>query len=1111
MQKKLHRLDKIVLFLIPSTCYLLPSFSQDIKFSRIGSDQGLSQASVNCILQDSKGYMWFGTQDGLNKFNGHEMVPYKHDPSDSNSLSNNWIECLFEDSKGTIWVGTHSGGLNAVNPFLNKVTRFENDSKNSTSLSGNQVKCIYEDKNGTYWVGTTYGLNSFNGKVNNFQKYLPAQAGIHESEDTMSINGFNVEAIYEDKKGQLWIGTLDGGLNLFDRNRKTFTCYWDSATGTCAEFFNKVKSILEDESGIFWLATDNGGLVSFNPSTKKFLQRMLHNKDDHDHTIAENKVFSICFDNKGVLWLGTKYSGITRINRQAGTLIHYRFNEYDSQSLSNDGVNCIYKDREGNIWVGTEGGGVSVHFPNAARFKHYHKDIANEKWFQSNAIFGILQDKEGLIWAGTMHGGITTIDRVKNVYGNFGDGKDNSLSSARSNSILSLFEDKDGLIWVGTWGGGLNTYDKRTGKINRIMVSDAITCISQGSGDLVWIGVYGRGKGVFAYNKSAGSMANYTKADGLSSNDIYCIYEDKNRMVWIGTAGGGLNMLNYKTEKVQLYQHENTKNSISDNTVNCIWDDRKGNLWIGTSNGLNKLDVKSQRFTQYYEKDGLPNSNIWGILGDKRGNLWLSTNKGISRFNPNIENKEGIAFKNFTIHDGLQGEEFAQCSYFLNKKTGEMFFGGLNGFNSFYPDNISDNKHIAPVYITSFKKLGKETALDTSISDKKYIELSYKDNFISFEFVALDYIFPAKNKYSYTMDGLDNDWSPPSTRRYASYTNLPGGEYVFRVKASNSDGLWNEKGVTLHIKIIPPWWRTNTFYTFCVLFSIAFVFGFIRIRTASIQKEKKILEQKVAERTAELAQKNKDITSSIQYAKRIQDAILPTREQIKKYFPESFVLFKPKDIVSGDFYWFGEKNGRKIACCVDCTGHGVPGAFMSMIGTNLLNQIILEDGITEPAAILSALNHGVRSALKQGEQTEFETSDGMDIALVSLQLPTANCQLEFSSALRHLIIISDNTIEKLEGNKFPIGGAQLGTERIFTNHCKSLKKGDMLYMFSDGYADQFGGGKGKKFMIKKLYETLLSVTILPMREQRVLLEKAFEDWKGNHSQVDDVLVIGIRI
>ena len=815
--------------------------SQDVKFTRIGSEQGLSQASVNCILQDKKGYMWFGTQDGLNKYDGYGMIVYKHDASDSNSLSSNYIECLYEDKEGVIWVGTRDGGLNAFNPMLNKFTHYQTELNNPNSISNDIVKCIREDKNGTYWVGTSYGLNSFDGKTNKFQKYF------HEEGDTSALSGFRIETIYEDKKGRLWVGTLDGGLNLFDPAQKTFHCYLDETPGKNASYYNKIKAITEDESGIFWIATDNGGLTLFNPDTKKYLQRFIYNDDPNTKGLSDNRIFSLCFDNHNVLWIATKTEGVFCYRKQLNVFSHYRYNDYDFQSLSNDVVNCIYMDTQNNIWIGTEAGGINVYFPNAARFKHFHKDIANENEFQSNTIFAILQDREGLIWTGTMGGGITTINRVTNTYKNYGDGTPASLSRAKSNSVLSLFEDQDGLIWVGTWGGGINTYDKKTGKINCIMETDAITCMAQGNGHLVWIGVYGREKGVFAYNKDAQSMMNFTVNDGLSSNNIYSIYEDKRHNVWIGTAEGGLNRLNYEKGKVKVYKYENGKNSLSNNTVNCICDDEKGNLWLGTSNGLDKFDVKKEAFTHYYEKDGLPNSNIWGILGDKRGNLWISTNKGITRFNPNIENKEGNAFKIFTIRDGLQGDEFAQGSYFLNKKTGEMFFGGLNGFNSFYPDNISDNRHVPPVYITSFKKFGKEAELDTSISDKKYLELSYKDNFISFEFVSLDYTFSAKNKYSFMMEGLDNDWSPPSTRKYVSYTNLPGGNYVFRVRASNSDGVWNQEGSEIHIKVIPPWWKTNTFYIFCVLFTVVFVFSFIRYRTDAIQKEKKILEQKVVE------------------------------------------------------------------------------------------------------------------------------------------------------------------------------------------------------------------------------------------------------------------------
>ena len=296
---------------------------------------------------------------------------------------------------------------------------------------------------------------------------------------------------------------------------------------------------------------------------------------------------------------------------------------------------------------------------------------------------------------------------------------------------------------------------------------------------------------------------------------------------------------------------------------------------MATAIGLNKIEGGNGKISRFYQKDGLANDNIYGILEDKKGNLWLSTNKGISRFSPAAENVNGSAFKNYEGIDGLQEGEFLQGAFFMDPENGEMFFGGNDGFNSFFPDQISENNHLPPVHISSFKRFGKEVALDTSILDKKFIELSYRDNFFSFEFVSLDFTLPGKNLYSYKMEGVDEDWSAPSTIRYASYTNLEGGDYVFRVRASNNDGVWNEAGTVINIKVVPPIYKTKTFYAVCVIFLLLGIYGFTKWRTSAIELEKRVLEDKVAERTAELAQKNRDITSSIEYAKRIQEAILP--------------------------------------------------------------------------------------------------------------------------------------------------------------------------------------------------------------------------------------------
>ncbi|MFN7012987.1 MAG: two-component regulator propeller domain-containing protein [Bacteroidia bacterium] len=677
-------------------------------------------------------------------------------------------------------------------------------------------------------------------------------------------------------------------------------------------------------------------------------------------------------------------------------------------------------------------------------------------------------------------------------------------------SFLSLYETSDGKIWMGSWGGGLNFYDPvsetfskpiMAGTKENELLDNNILCLLQTDENTLWAGSL---KGLNKINLQDFSIKKYTILEGLSSNAVFCLhYEQNENKLWIGLNNGGVNSLNLSDNTIKHYkkQKENSANSLSNNTVTCIYDDGQGNLWIGTRGGLNKFDKKTEKFEHYFEKDGLPNDYIYGILGDKNNNLWISTNNGLSKFNPKEK-----TFRNYYEIDGIQGNEFNQGAYHKGK-SGKLYFGGVNGYNAFYPEDIKNNTHIPPIVITSFLKAGKEVKLDTSIFEKKFIEISYKDYFFEFEFVALDYVSPAKNLYSYKLEGFDADWSQPSTRNYANYTNLSGGDYIFKVKGSNNDGIWNDEGIAIHIRIIPPFYKTNTFIISSILIGILSIFFFIRYRTNRIREEKRILEIKVQERTIELAQKNKDITSSIEYAKRIQEAILPQKELIFKHFPRSFILYKPKDIVSGDFYWFAIKNNKKIIAVVDCTGHGVPGAFMSMIGHNLLNQIIIENEITDAAEILNQLNIGVQTALKQDQNSE--TTDGMDVCLCIFD--DENKTLDYAGAYRPLYKIDKHkNLQIIEGNKFPIGGNQISGERKYTSHIIKINEGDTFYMFSDGYADQFGGEKGKKFMLKRFQQLLINAYDLSLKGQEELLDKTIEEWKNGADQVDDILVIGIR-
>ncbi|MBN8697444.1 MAG: SpoIIE family protein phosphatase [Bacteroidetes bacterium] len=1095
-------LNKICLKLLFSLLFLgnVTLFAQELKFAHITAEQGLSMGAVNCVLQDSRGFMWFGTQDGLNKYDGYSITVYKHNQQDSNSLANNFIYSLFEDRNGVLWIGTNGGGLDAFNLSTGKFTHYLSKQNSKNSLSNNNVRAILEDKDGILWIGTDEGLNALDRKTKNFTRYL------NNPKDPNSISNNSAWCLLEASDGRIWIGTYGGGLNVFDKKNKSFKNYQelDNKGQLIYENANKVRSILEDKDGIFWIGTYGEGVQIFDPKTGKYLNH-LKNNPSNPNSLINDRITSVTEDANGILWIGTYGGGIDQYYKKTGRFRHFYYDEKNQNSLNSNQIKYILHDKVGSVWVGTEGGGINVHFRSSSKFKYYKKRDDSNNSLLTNDVFSILEDREGILWIGTKNGGLTTLDRKSDTYVQYPH-----LSVANNKTVLSLCEDKEGLIWIGTWGGGLLSYDKRTKKATSYPTfipqdNATIVTIYEDKQGLIWIGTYGGG--LFAYNKTNKEFINYNSDNGLTSNNIYTIFQDSNNNIWVGTEGGGVNKIDAITKKIKFYTRDEKQNSISSNSINHIYEDFQGNIWFGTTNGLNKLNYKTDQFTHFFEKDGLPNAYIYCILPDKNGNLWMTTNKGISKFNPNVSNIDGSAFRNYDVNDGLQGLEHNQGAFFKSKKTGEIFVGGVNGFNAFFPEKIIDNQNIPTVRITSYKRFGSEVEMDTLIYDKKYIELSWRQNFFSFEFVALDYQMPGKNKYSFKLEGVDENWSPASTQRYASYTELRGGDYVFRVRAANNDGIWNNDGVTLHIRINPPFWQTKWFYTICVILVIGGFWGFLKYRTSAIKRENKILEEKVEERTQELAQKNKDITSSIQYAKRIQLAILPPLEQIYKHFPESFVVYKPKDIVSGDFYWFGVKNGKKIIATVDCTGHGVPGAFMSMIGHNLLNQIISENGITEPDLILNALHQGVQAALKQGTNV-VDTSDGMDVALCSIDTQTN--EVKYAGAYRPLYIVNGQEFKKIDADKNPIGGSQLDPDRKFTCHTIQLKRGDTLYMSSDGYADQFGGEKGKKFMVKRFNELLLSIQDKNMQTQANELEETFNQWKGSYQQVDDILVIGIR-
>lgn len=1106
-------------FCLPAVAVL---HAQELKFSHIGSDQGLSQAAANAIFQDRQGFMWFATQEGLNKYDGYSFTIYKNDPNDSNSIANGYLNSIVQDANGKYWIGTYGGGLDMFDDYTGKFTHYAHDEKNNNTISNNFVRTVFEDRSQQLWVGTEKGLNRLDKKTGKFRRYM------YDSTNASGISHNIINTIFQDSRSRLWFGT-QGGLALYDPASGKFTTYTvpvpvlteiiaDKSSiisvPEMASRTSRIRAIYEDTQGLLWLGTDGGGIIFFDPQKKSYV----HHPGGILERTLPNRVFAITADNTGNVWLGTYSHGVYIYSPQNNTIENHKSNENNSYSLRHDEIKCILRDREGNMWVGAAVGAVNVHFRSMNKFTHIKKserpseglddESRKNNTLRSEVIMAVMEDRNGEVWVGTYGGGLTSINRSTGKYTHY-----KQLSTAAQDVILALLEDTDGNIWVATYGDGINKLDRKTGKITHygapaFMQEGTVLCLAEDTEKNIWFGTFDTG--LHKLNTQTNQVTHYNTESGLSSNSIAMLHFDKKGRLWIASTGGGLMRMNTKTNEVKAFVNDKTNpRSLSNNFVNSICEDNKGRIWIATRNGLSLFNEADNSFRLWTEHDGLVNNYLYGILADSKGKIWISSNKGITSFDPEAVNENGSAFRNFGINDGLQRGEFNQGAFFKSK-SGEFFFGGVYGLNMFFPDKINQTTGMPPVWITSYKRFGKEVALDTQITHKKYIELSWKDNYISFEFAALDYAMPQKNRYQYKLEGFDDDWSPPSSIRFASYTNLPGGTYTFRVRAANSEGVWNETGTSLRIRIIPPFWKTTWFYALSALIIIAGIFGFIRYRTGAIQKENKILEQRVEERTSELAQKNADITASIEYAKRIQSAMLPPLDQLFRHLPEAFVLYRPKDIVSGDFYWFGEKNNRKVIVAADCTGHGVPGALMSMIGHNLLNQIVLEKGITEPGKILTALNEGVRNALKQGHH-RFEgedTSDGMDICLCSID--DSKNEVQYAGALRPLVLVKKGVLTKIDSDRYPIGGHQDNNDLEYTTHTFTVEKTDTIYLFSDGYADQFGGPKGKKFMVKRMQDMLISIQGMNMQEQGTYLGKTITDWMGSMQQVDDILVIGIR-
>ena len=839
-----------------------------VRFGRLSIEDGLSQNAGLAVLQDSQGYLWFGTQDGLNRYDGYSFKIFKHDPNDSNSLSYNSVIALFEDKQGMLWLGTWGGGLDRYDPFNDQFTHYIHKPDDPTSLSQNLVSAVYQDSSGNLWVGTMNGLDLLDPVTGRFTHFR------NDPNNPDSLSNNAISRLYEDKSGNLWVGTgafnlQGGGLNRFDPSTQKFSYYRHDPNNLNSLSADNISGILEDDTGSLWIATGGyglpgGGLDRLDLESGQFTH--YQNKLGDPFSLSNDNILSLMMDSQGYLWVGTQSSGLNRLDptQNSGQFTRFLHNEANPHSLSQDSVWTIYEDRSGMLWFGTLNGGLSKLNRQTEQFSLYQNDPENPASLSLNAVGAFCEDSTGMIWVGTWGGGLDRFDPQTGVFSHIKHDPED-LNSLGNDLVMSIFEDKDGKLWIGSLDNGITVFDPATGTYDHkvqdpsdpdSLPDNSVNTIVQDNQGYLWVATLG---GLARYDPDSGSFTRYqnnpANPDSLGDNKTVMLLLDSQQRLWIGTWGGGLNLLdlkipeNYTPDRAHFSHFVNDSDdpsSLSENSVWALYEDPSGLVWAGTQGGLNRLDPEQGTFQSYREKDGLPNDTVLGILPDDSGYLWISTNNGLAKFNPVTEQ-----FRIYTVDDGLQSNEF-DSGAFLRARDGRLYFGGIDGFNTFYPAMVQDNPNPPPVVITSLNVFNQP--LQINLNKQEKVKLTYQQNFIAFEFAALDFHAPKKNQYAYMLEGLDRDWVQAGNRRYTSYTNLKGGSYTFRVKASNNDGVWNTVGVSLPVVVTPPFWDTLWFRGLGVLLVVGLLIGGFQFRLWTVRSQKAELEQRVAVRTRELQQ-----------------------------------------------------------------------------------------------------------------------------------------------------------------------------------------------------------------------------------------------------------------
>jgi signal transduction histidine kinase/CheY-like chemotaxis protein/ligand-binding sensor domain-containing protein len=864
-------LSVLLLFILISSAW---GQTDKIKFDHLSVKEGLSHGNVWDIHQDRLGFIWIGTEDGLNRYDGYTFTVFRNEPTDSLSISNNFIHCIAEDAAGNIWLGTQ-GGLNVYNRSANRFEHFSVDKNIPNSISSDDVISLTFDADSNLWVGTERGLNKFNLRTRTFQNFY------HVANDPRSLPSNSIKAVLLDSRKRIWIATL-GGLSLLNPDGNTFTNYHHNPDDPLSLSSNKVTALLEDADHTLWIGTFDKGLDKMISEEGRFVhyEQGLGSK----RSLLNSYVINLASDAVGNLRVACDGS-LSRLNKKEHTFNHFVPVQGDETSIQGSTVTRVMIDVNGRTWVGTRFGGVNIYDKNKYEFTHFQYNVFDKHSLSNNNVSSFEEDKDGNFWVGTDGGGLNYYDRRSNTF--------TVLDIFTNKKVLAIRKDNRGGLWVGMWDGGLNYYDLATKKVKRYQYDAAnpkslsdnnVFHILNDRNGYIWVATWSNG--ISRYNPATDDFTRFTHDPrdpaSISASGIEYLFEDSNGKIWIALEQQGLDMYDPKTNRFIHYRTSTKPGSLSNSNVPCIYEDSKKRLWIGThGGGLNLFDRTTNTFKAFRKKDGLPNDAIIGILEDAHHRLWLSTNTGLSCFDP-----DKLTVKNYSEKDGLQSDQFNRWA-FAKLSTGEFLFGGPNGFNVFHPDSIKDNTYKPPVFITDFKlfnrpvNIGPDEVLKKNIILADEIELTYQQNMVSFEFSALNYQQPEKNQYAYMLEGFDKEWLYIGTRRTAMYTNLNPGEYILRVKASNNDGVWNEEGTSVKIIVTPPYWSTWWFRTLVILGITGIIFTFIRVRISSIKRQKVHLEEEVQKQTAQVVKQNEALEAQANNLKELNEKLQDQTEVLE--------------------------------------------------------------------------------------------------------------------------------------------------------------------------------------------------------------------------------------